>query len=268
MRFVWTHPANEGARIRAIFRAARFQARGRILRKRTLARLGERSSIWAQLHRVGTSMVVYANPPDHAEMLVWRRLLRPGDLFVDVGANIGSYSIWAGEIGAEVVALEPAADTFALLEENIALNGYRILAVRAVAGPTSGTVRVTSGRDTVNRITRTGGVEADMVTLDSVVGERVVAGVKIDVEGFEIEVLRGCERALSEQRIRLIQMEWNSASVEAVGTDRRPLADLLARHGTACAGRGLTACLSRSLTWALVPMCSRSLRHDAGVHPG
>ena len=46
-----------------------------------------------------------------------------------------------------------------------------------------------------------------------------------------VEFLRGCERALSEQRIRLIQMEWNSASVEAVGTDRRPLADLLARHG-------------------------------------
>lgn len=201
------------------------------MRKRTLARLGERSSIWAELHRMGASRVVYANPPDHPEMLVWRRLLRPGDLFVDVGANIGSYSIWAGETGAEVIALEPAADTFALLEENIALNGYRILAVRAAAGPARATVRVTSGRDTVNRISPAGAAEADMVTLDSVVGARVVAGLKIDVEGFEIEVLRGCERALSEHRIRLIQLEWNAASVETVGTDRRPLAELLAGHG-------------------------------------
>lgn len=180
---------------------------------------------------MGASKVVYANPPDHPEMLVWRQLLRRGDLFVDVGANIGSYSIWAGELGAEVVALEPASDTFALLEENIALNGYRILAVRAAAGPTRATVRVTSGRDTVNRISPAGEAEADMVTLDSMVGERVVAGLKIDVEGFEIEVLRGCERALSERRIRLIQLEWNAASADAVGTDRRPLADLLARHG-------------------------------------
>jgi FkbM family methyltransferase len=217
--------------MQALFRAACFQARGRIAGKRTLARLGERSSVWAELHRMGASKVVYANPPDHPEMLVWRRRLRRGDLFVDVGANIGSYSVWAGEIGAEVIAIEPAADTFALLEENVALNGYPIRAVRAAAGPSCGTVRLTSGRDTVNQISPGGDAEVDMVTLDSVIGERVAAGVKIDVEGFEIEVLRGGERALSEHRVRLIQLEWNSTSQAAVGTDRRPLADLLARHG-------------------------------------
>ena len=53
----------------------------------------------------------------------------------------------------------------------------------------------------------------------------------VDVEGFEIEVLRGCARALSERRIGLIQLEWNAQSLPAVGTDRRPVADLLARCG-------------------------------------
>jgi FkbM family methyltransferase len=231
IRFVWAHPANERGRVRALFRAARFQVRGRVLGKRTRARLGEKSSVWADLHRTGASKVVYANPPDHPEMLVWRRHLRPGDLFVDVGANIGSYSIWAGEIGAEVVALEPAADTFALLEENIALNAYPIRPVRAAAGSRCGTTRITSGRDTVNRVAPSGEAEVDMVTLDSVVQDRVVAGMKIDVEGFEIEVLRGCERALSQQRVQLIQIEWNSTSLELVGTDRRPVAEFLARHG-------------------------------------
>jgi hypothetical protein len=74
--FVWKHPANEAHRFRAVLRAARFQARGRLLRRRTLARLGERSRVWADLHRTGASKVVYANPPDHPEMLVWR--LQPG----------------------------------------------------------------------------------------------------------------------------------------------------------------------------------------------
>jgi hypothetical protein len=55
--------------------------------------------------------------------------------------------------------------------------------------------------------------------------------MKVDVEGFEIEVLRGCERALSEHRIRLIQLEWNSSSTVAVGADRRAVADLLTGHG-------------------------------------
>jgi hypothetical protein len=55
--------------------------------------------------------------------------------------------------------------------------------------------------------------------------------MKVDVEGFEIEVLRGCARALAEHRIDLIQLEWNAMSEQALGTDRRPVADLLARHG-------------------------------------
>ena len=76
-----------------------------MLRRRTLARLGDRSVLWAGLHRPGASKVVYANPPDHPEMIVWRRVLRPGDLFLDVGANVGSYTIWAGELGADVIAL-------------------------------------------------------------------------------------------------------------------------------------------------------------------
>jgi FkbM family methyltransferase len=231
VKFVWTNPANEGARAQALLRAVRYQVRGRLLHKRTLAQLGNRSTVWADLHRMGASKVVYANPPDHPEMIVWSQVLRPGDLFVDVGANIGSYSIWAGELGADVIALEPAEDTFALLTENVVLNGYPIITIQAAAGATCGVARFTRGRDCVNRLDPGGSVDARMVTIDSLIGDRTVDGMKIDVEGFEIEVLRGCERALSEHRLKLIQLEWNSASNQAVGADRLPVAELLSEHG-------------------------------------
>jgi FkbM family methyltransferase len=229
-KFVWEHPSNEGQRARAIMRAAGFQVRGRVLHRRTLARLGRKSMIWADLHRTGASRVVYANPPDHHEMLVWRNYLRPGDLFVDVGANVGSYSIWTAELGAEVIALEPASDTFALLEENVALNHYPIKTIRAAAGANPGTARFTRGQDCVNRLDRDGAAEITVLTLDSIIGKRTVAGMKVDVEGFELDVLRGCEQALSEQRVKLIQLEWNATSMQAVGTDRQPVADFLAQH--------------------------------------
>jgi FkbM family methyltransferase len=231
--FVWKHPANDGKRTRAVLRAAGFQFRGRVLRRRTLARLGEKSHIWADLHRTSASRVVYANPPDYPEMLTWRGFLRPGDLFIDVGANVGNYAIWAAEAGAEVVALEPADDTFRLLEENVALNGYTIKAIHAAAGASPGTARFTSGLDCINRLDPEGTAVTAVLTIDSIIGDRVVAGMKVDVEGFEIGVLRGCERALSEHRVRLIQLEWNARSVPAVGTDRQPVADLLAKHGYA-----------------------------------
>jgi FkbM family methyltransferase len=164
-------------------------------------------------------------------MMAWRKALVPGDVFVDVGANIGSYSIWAGEHGAEVIALEPATDTFALLDENVALNQYPIATLRAAAGASCGVARFTSGRDCVNHLDPEGPVDVAMVTVDSIIQGRTIAGMKIDVEGYEIEVLRGCEEALSERRIKLIQLEWNELSLSACGTDRRPVADLLARHG-------------------------------------
>jgi FkbM family methyltransferase len=228
--FIWTHPANERERVRALLRALRFQARGKLLRRRTIARLGHRSMVWVDPHRTAASKVLYANPPDYSEMMAWQRALRPGDLFVDVGANIGVYTIWAGELGAEVIALEPASDTFALLIENVALNGYSVKPIEAAAGAICGTTRFTSGQDCVNRLDPEGTVEAAMVTIDSLIDDRIVAGMKIDVEGFEIEVLRGCERALSEHRIKLIQLEWNTASRAAVGTDREPVAELLAKY--------------------------------------
>jgi hypothetical protein len=70
-----------------------------------------------------------------------------------------------------------------------------------------------------------------VVTIDSIIGKRTAAGMKVDVEGFELDVLRGCAQALSEHRLKLIQLEWNATSQRAVGTDRRPIADLLTRHG-------------------------------------
>jgi FkbM family methyltransferase len=176
-------------------------------------------------------MAVYANPPNFAEMNMWRRCLKPDVLFVDVGANVGTYTIWAAEQGAEVIALEPAEDTFALLVENVALNGYNVHAMQAAAGAGCGTARFTVGRDAGNCLDPAGPVETPLVTVDSIIGGRVVAGMKVDVEGYEIEVLRGCARALSEHRLKLIQLEWNSMCEAAVGTDRRPVADLLADHG-------------------------------------
>jgi FkbM family methyltransferase len=231
VRYVWGHPANSGRRMRAVLRAVRFQAQARLLRRRVITRLGERSRLWVDLHHTAASMVLYANPPDLPEMLVWRRALRDGGLFVDVGANVGTYTIWAAELGAEVIALEPAADTFGLLKENIALNGYQVTAVRAAAGDHCGTARFTSGLDTGNSLAPDGPAVTELITVDALIGDRRVTGMKVDVEGFEIDVLRGAARALADRRIGLIQLEWNKMSTVSLGADRGPVAELLAGHG-------------------------------------
>jgi len=152
LRFIWTHPGNRSRRFRKLAEAVRFQVRGRVLGKPSRARLGDRSWIWAHLHVYNSSKVVYANPPDWPEMLVWQRVLGPDDLFIDVGANIGIYTILAAERGAEVIAVEPNAQALARLRANLALNGYRAELVQAALSREPGRMRVTRHLDMGNHL--------------------------------------------------------------------------------------------------------------------
>jgi FkbM family methyltransferase len=168
-------------------------------------------------------------------MHVWARTLRPGDRFVDVGANVGAFSLWAAEHGARVLALEPATDTFARLMENVELNDYPIDARRLAVAARPGTARLTVGLDDVNHLLVSSDAvvaeEVEVTTLDALIGGERVAGVKIDVEGAERLVLEGATEALGDRRIGLLQLEWNSSSLDLLGEDREPVAELLRSTG-------------------------------------
>jgi FkbM family methyltransferase len=234
--FIWRHPANRGKRLRTLASATAFQVRGRVLGKPSIARVGDRSRLWAHLHVASSSKAMYASIPDYAEMQIWRRHLKDGDLFVDIGANVGIYTLLAAERGCEVIAIEPDARSIERLNQNIALNGYDVRVVRAAVGAEPGTLTVTTDLDMGNHVVLAGTdagrtVQVPAVTLDDVLGDRVAAGVKVDVEGGESLVLAGAERALGEQRIRLMQIEWNFCSESLMGVGRDDIAQTLRSHG-------------------------------------
>ena len=106
-RAAWRHCGNRRHRPSAIARLVSFHLRGRLLHRRSKVRIGDGAVMWADLQFVSTIKAVIGNPPDCSEMRGWRRLLRPGDLFIDVGANAGAYSVLAADLGASVVAVEP-----------------------------------------------------------------------------------------------------------------------------------------------------------------
>ena len=83
-------------------------------------------------------------------------------------------------------------------------------------------------------------------------------------------MLRGCHRALSEHRIRMIQLEWNMGSITAVGTDRRPIAELLAMYSIrSLPARIVPAHWCRSPTRPTGPMSSPARpRLPGGVSGG
>jgi FkbM family methyltransferase len=162
--------------------------------------------------------------------------LRPNDLFIDVGANVGLYSLFAFDCEANVIAFEPDEESRARLRENAALNNAVTIEIRSEAvADRPGEMHFTQGLGLMNQLVlREPGfstVCVRVITLDEVIGARVVAGLKVDVEGAERLVLEGATRALSSHRIKLIQLEWNPYSEKLLGEDRTPVAELLRLHG-------------------------------------
>lgn len=227
---VWRHPGNEGHRVAAVGRAVRFQLGGRILGRSVITPLGNRSRIRVRLHEQAGSRAVYGNPPDYREFRAWERLLRPGDLFVDGGANVGIYAIWAAELGADVIAVEPVPDAAEATRWNAELNGYQIDVRQVALAARPQTLRFTTGHDAMNHVDPAGELEVAAETLDRILDGRDAA-VKLDLEGTELSALQGAADSLAHRRVRVMQIEW-SPPIDGLPTpDRAAACALLEERG-------------------------------------
>ncbi|MGA2453956.1 MAG: FkbM family methyltransferase [Solirubrobacteraceae bacterium] len=167
---------------------------------------------------------VYLGREEVPELRLVSRLLGEGDVFVDCGANIGLFTVCAADaVGptGRVFSCEPVASTFARLRENCAINdfGDRVCLVNNALGAESGIEVVLAGdvHNVMHVDARPGtaGQTVRTVTLDSILeGSPTVTGLKIDVEGYELEVLRGAEETF-RRLSPWVLIEFNS---EIVGT--------------------------------------------------
>lgn len=139
--------------------------------------------------------------------LVKRVLAAPGGngVFVDVGANIGAYTLIASENPvAQVLSLEPNPTAFAKLGTNVTLNGRaNVSMLNMAAGAEAGELRMTNnGADPTNHVVSEAGagtIAVPVETLDAICRRagKWPALIKMDVEGHEPYVLAGASECLS-----------------------------------------------------------------------
>jgi FkbM family methyltransferase len=179
---------------------------------------------------------------ERRSLALLERFLPLGGVFVDVGANVGIFSVAAakrvGEQG-RVIAFEPDPRSRALLTANV--ERHRVapwVEVRAEAvGDASGTRSFRSYENTPvsgfgeppeafspGRLLEV--MPVPVATLSEAVDGRVDM-VKVDVEGFEVEVLRGADALLVRNLGAVLLLEFNPASMIAAGRDPAELLDML-----------------------------------------
>lgn len=161
------------------------------------------------------SGLIYVGFLEWNETAFVARYLRSGDLFFDIGANIGPYSVVAGTFVSDVtiVSVEPGDAARDRLIENLEVNGLPTdKVVGKAVGAEPGTVRFTTGLDTMNAVA-TGGatntVEVEQVTVDQLAEGRDIALMKIDVEGLELPVFKGAVEQLAKRPGPTVLFELN-----------------------------------------------------------
>ncbi|MDC3106307.1 FkbM family methyltransferase, partial [Gammaproteobacteria bacterium] len=143
-------------------------------------------------------------------------------LFLDIGANVGCYSLLAASKGSSVIAFEPEFSSISVLNVNKHLNNFgEIKVVRAAVGDHVGTVNFSQQLDTVNHVldaSDKSGTQVELLNIDSLNLDDAKIAMKIDVEGYEMQVLDGAISCLNKQ-VDVVIVETNNSNLNYGSTN-------------------------------------------------
>jgi FkbM family methyltransferase len=218
VRFITRHPLTRNRPVAALGRFVLWQFISRLRDEVVVPWIGD-ARLAVRNGMTGATGNIYCGLHEFADMAFVLHVLRPADLFVDVGANVGSYTVLASKVcGASSIAIEPDPGTVASLRRNIAANAIeaQVEVVEGALGATVSRARFTVGLDTCNRVATSADSkfrEVAVFPLDEVVGTRQPAIIKMDVEGFEAAVLAGASEALERRSLLAVLTETESGGV-------------------------------------------------------
>jgi FkbM family methyltransferase len=172
-----------------------------------------------------------------------QKRLKPGDVFVDVGANVGFYTLCAAKIvgtTGKVFAFEPAPETMNALRTNISLNeAGNVEAAQVALSDNAGMSKLyvdtahnsgaTSMRPSPNASQE---ITITLDTYDNYANRHGIpapALVKIDVEGAECLVLKGMPKLLAQRPAMIIEI--SEFSLTQLGSSKEELFSILGRNG-------------------------------------
>lgn len=214
------HPLNKKRKIFAILKFIKWQIGSFFLNYPIIYNFTNKSKLIISKGMTGATGNLYCGLHEFNDMSFLLHFLREEDLFVDVGSNIGSYTVLASaHVGSRTITIEPVPSTFLSLLNNIYINNIkdRVTPLNFAIGSTNSTIDFTSDMDTVNHVATkldTNIISVKLVKLDDLLDNKELPILlKIDVEGYETDVILGADHLLKSKSVKAIIIELNGSGL-------------------------------------------------------
>ena len=210
-RFISTHPLASRRRFAAATRFLGWQISS-WMRNSVEYEWIDGAKLRVRRGMTGATGNIYCGLHEFADMAFVMHCLRPGDGFIDVGANVGSYTVLASAVcGATTLAVEPDPDAADHLRDNIRLNGLaaKVTLLQVALGAYEGRAGFSIGRDTCNHVAGAGSRKVRLTTLDAAAAAANMRPklIKMDVEGYESHVIAGAAHTLAGRDLLAVLSE-------------------------------------------------------------
>ena len=155
VKYINTHPLARRHRFISYFKFIKWQLAQFINRRERIVSFTNKTFLAVNKEMTGATGNIYLGLHEFNDMGFLLHFLREGDMFFDIGANIGSYTILAsGHCKAKTICFEPIEQTFKTLQKNIDLNQLHDLAIakNVGLGESENMLTFTNSMDTVNHV--------------------------------------------------------------------------------------------------------------------
>lgn len=238
VKYIWYHPLTKNNKITALFRFLKWQISSRFTKNALNVKwIGDlQLAMHKGMH--GATGCIYVGLPEFNDMSFLLHFLDHESNFIDIGANVGVYSLLAAGIKkSRTIAIEPIPQTFQYLTTNIQLNQLENLITSYNIGLSDkkGELHFTKDKDTINHVANSKSentVSVNVDTLDNLLSHTSLSStlIKLDVEGFEYHVLSGATNTLKNENLMALIVELNGSS-NKFGLNDRMVDQLLISNG-------------------------------------
>lgn len=215
INFILNHRLNSDKKLKVLFKYVYWQILSKIFKRNIVINYGSKTRLIIKDGYTSATGCYYCGLIEFEIMGFILHFLNKEDLFIDVGANVGTFILLAsGEKKASSIGFEPDSKAFSYLNENIILNNLNNVVTHNIGVSSKlESLKFTTTKGAMNHVAEIDENEIISVEFDSIDNKCKIEKptiIKIDVEGYEKEVILGMTNTLNNNYLKAVIIECNS----------------------------------------------------------